>query len=216
MPEYESLLRSAYRAFNARDIEAAVELMHPEVDWPNAWEGGRVIGHAAVRDYWNRQFAVILASPRAASTGSSTAGRRSRDARCVGTVGDRRGDERVESDGGDARAKLRRLFALASSSRDLLKIELAIRDWARRDKNGGQAPQANRQSANGIHVRAVRSLLPRREANASVVGEARPGQLSALGARAVPRRQRRRACASPVLPQCARSSSAQDAEPVGG
>ena len=42
--------------------------------------------------------------------------------------------DRVEGEGGDARAKLRRLFALASSSRDLLKIELAIRDWARRDK----------------------------------------------------------------------------------
>lgn len=59
MPEHELLLRSAYRAFNARDIDAAVALMHPEVDWPNAWEGGRVRGHAAVRDYWNRQFAVI-------------------------------------------------------------------------------------------------------------------------------------------------------------
>ena len=42
--------------------------------------------------------------------------------------------ERVEGGGGDARAKLRRLFALASSSRDLMKIELAVRDWARRDK----------------------------------------------------------------------------------
>jgi AcrR family transcriptional regulator len=42
--------------------------------------------------------------------------------------------DRVESGGGDARAKLRRLSALASSSRDLMKIELAIRDWARRDK----------------------------------------------------------------------------------
>ena len=42
--------------------------------------------------------------------------------------------ERVESEGGDARAKLRRLFALASSSGELLKIDLAIRDWARRDK----------------------------------------------------------------------------------
>jgi ketosteroid isomerase-like protein len=59
MPEAEQVLRSAYRAFNARDIEAALELMHPEVDWPNAWEGGRVVGHAAVRDYWNRQFAAI-------------------------------------------------------------------------------------------------------------------------------------------------------------
>jgi AcrR family transcriptional regulator len=42
--------------------------------------------------------------------------------------------ERVESGGGDARAKLRRLSGLASSSRDLMKIELAVRDWARRDK----------------------------------------------------------------------------------
>jgi AcrR family transcriptional regulator len=41
---------------------------------------------------------------------------------------------RVESEGGDARAKLRRLSSLASSSRDLMKIELAVRDWARRDE----------------------------------------------------------------------------------
>jgi ketosteroid isomerase-like protein len=59
IPETELILRSAYRAFNARDIDAAVELMHPEVDWPNAWEGGRVVGRAAVRDYWTRQFAAI-------------------------------------------------------------------------------------------------------------------------------------------------------------
>jgi AcrR family transcriptional regulator len=42
--------------------------------------------------------------------------------------------ERVESGGGDARAKLRRLFALAASMSSMLKVELAIRDWARRDK----------------------------------------------------------------------------------
>jgi hypothetical protein len=42
--------------------------------------------------------------------------------------------ELLEGEGGDARAKLGRLFALALSGRDLLKIELAIRDWARRDK----------------------------------------------------------------------------------
>jgi AcrR family transcriptional regulator len=41
--------------------------------------------------------------------------------------------ERVESGGGDARAKLRRLFAIASSSSGMLKVELAIRDWGRRD-----------------------------------------------------------------------------------
>ena len=42
--------------------------------------------------------------------------------------------DRVESGGGDARAKLRRLFALVSSTGDVVKIELAIRDWAQRDK----------------------------------------------------------------------------------
>ena len=38
MPGAEQVLRSAYRAFNARDVEAAIALMQPEVDWPNAWE----------------------------------------------------------------------------------------------------------------------------------------------------------------------------------
>lgn len=43
--------------------------------------------------------------------------------------------ERVEGEGGDARAKLRRLFTLGSSLASKgLGVELAIRDWARRDK----------------------------------------------------------------------------------
>ncbi len=58
-PDPEEILRAVYRAFNARDIDAAIESMHPEVDWPNAWEGGRVIGRDAVRDYWERQFEAI-------------------------------------------------------------------------------------------------------------------------------------------------------------
>jgi AcrR family transcriptional regulator len=41
--------------------------------------------------------------------------------------------ERVEDQGGDARAKLRRLSAIAYSSEEVLGIDLAIRDWARRD-----------------------------------------------------------------------------------
>lgn len=57
--EAELVLPSGYRAFNARDVEAAVELMHRDADWPNAWEGGRVVGRAAVRGYWVRQFAAI-------------------------------------------------------------------------------------------------------------------------------------------------------------
>jgi hypothetical protein len=40
---------------------------------------------------------------------------------------------RDEGETGDARAKLRRLFMLAASLGHLAKVELAIRDWARRD-----------------------------------------------------------------------------------
>jgi AcrR family transcriptional regulator len=42
--------------------------------------------------------------------------------------------ERVEREGGDPRAKVRRAGML-TFSRDLLPIDLAIRDWARRDPN---------------------------------------------------------------------------------
>jgi AcrR family transcriptional regulator len=44
--------------------------------------------------------------------------------------------ERVERDGGDARTRLRRLFALATSASGgtLRKVDLAVRDWARRDR----------------------------------------------------------------------------------
>jgi ketosteroid isomerase-like protein len=57
--EHDDLLRRAYEAFNARDIDSALALMHPDVDWPNGMEGGRVLGRAAVREYWTRQFQVI-------------------------------------------------------------------------------------------------------------------------------------------------------------
>jgi AcrR family transcriptional regulator len=41
---------------------------------------------------------------------------------------------RVELEGGDARTRLRRLFELASRSGELLRIDLAVRDWARRER----------------------------------------------------------------------------------
>lgn len=62
MTEEERLLRRAYEAFNARDVDGALALMHPDVDWPNGMEGGRERGHAAVRAYWTRQFALIDSS----------------------------------------------------------------------------------------------------------------------------------------------------------
>ena len=53
------MLRAVYAAFNARDIDAVLAQMTDDVDWPNAWEGGRLAGRAAVRAYWTRQWAEI-------------------------------------------------------------------------------------------------------------------------------------------------------------
>jgi len=59
MPTDRELLISTYEAFNARDVDAVLAVMHPDVDWPNGWEGGRVYVHQGVRDYWTRQWRVI-------------------------------------------------------------------------------------------------------------------------------------------------------------
>jgi ketosteroid isomerase-like protein len=55
----QDLLRRAYAAFNDRDIDAAIALMHANVEWPNGMEGGYVHGHDGVRGYWTRQLALI-------------------------------------------------------------------------------------------------------------------------------------------------------------
>jgi ketosteroid isomerase-like protein len=55
----QRLLQAAYAAFNARDIDAALAAMHPDVEWPNGMEGGYVHGHEEVRRYWTRQWALI-------------------------------------------------------------------------------------------------------------------------------------------------------------
>ncbi|KAM3099871.1 nuclear transport factor 2 family protein [Phormidesmis sp. 146-12] len=51
----DNLPRKAYQAFNTRDIDTVLSLLHPDVAWANGMEGGYVHGHAEVRDYWNRQ-----------------------------------------------------------------------------------------------------------------------------------------------------------------
>ena len=53
------LLTRTYAAFNARDVDAVLAVMHPDVDWPNGMEGGRVHGHAGMRDYWTRQWGML-------------------------------------------------------------------------------------------------------------------------------------------------------------
>jgi ketosteroid isomerase-like protein len=57
-PEIE-LLRAAYAAFNAREIDAALALMTPDVAWPRAFKGGFVRGTEEVRAYWTEQWSEI-------------------------------------------------------------------------------------------------------------------------------------------------------------
>lgn len=54
--QYQHLISKAYAAFNARNIDAVLEIMDAEVHWPNGWEGGYVQGHDEVKNYWIRQW----------------------------------------------------------------------------------------------------------------------------------------------------------------
>ncbi len=57
-PDIE-LLRAAYAAFNARDIDAALALMTADVTWPKAFKGGFVRGPEEIRAYWTEQWSEI-------------------------------------------------------------------------------------------------------------------------------------------------------------
>ncbi len=59
MAAYQDLLTAMYAQFNAREMDAVLERLHPEVDWPNGMEGGRVLGREGVRAYWTRQWGMI-------------------------------------------------------------------------------------------------------------------------------------------------------------
>ena len=59
MIENSEIIKKAYAAFNSRDIDSILQVMHPEVKWSKAWEGDYATGHAEVRAYWERQWAEI-------------------------------------------------------------------------------------------------------------------------------------------------------------
>ena len=59
MLKKQKLIKNAYAAFNARNIDAILRVMHPEVKWSKAWEGGYISGHDEIKDYWTRQWTEI-------------------------------------------------------------------------------------------------------------------------------------------------------------
>ena len=56
MKDSRTTIEQAYSAFNRRDVDGALALMTPDVSWPRASEGGRVVGREEVRAYWIRQW----------------------------------------------------------------------------------------------------------------------------------------------------------------
>ena len=57
--DHLAYFQALYAAFNRRDADGVLAMMAGDVDWPNAWKGGRLIGLEAVRDYWTAQWAEI-------------------------------------------------------------------------------------------------------------------------------------------------------------
>ena len=53
------LLLAAYAGFNARDIDAALATMTPDVSWPKAFKGGSARGHQEIRAYWTEQWSEV-------------------------------------------------------------------------------------------------------------------------------------------------------------
>jgi hypothetical protein len=54
--DHIAMFHGLYEAFNRRDAIGVLAMMSEEVDWPNAWKGGRLVGREAVRDYWIAQW----------------------------------------------------------------------------------------------------------------------------------------------------------------
>ena len=61
------LLTQMYQDFNARNAEAILAQMQPDVQWPKGFVGGYEHGRDAVRAYWSDQWATI--DPRVEPTG---------------------------------------------------------------------------------------------------------------------------------------------------
>jgi ketosteroid isomerase-like protein len=59
MDQEIKVLERLYTLFNQRDIDAVLQQMTDDIMWANGMEGGHVIGHQGVRDYWTRQWQMI-------------------------------------------------------------------------------------------------------------------------------------------------------------
>ena len=54
------ILKLMYDRFNARDIDGVLDALADDVAWANGMDGGHVHGCEAVRDYWTRQWTIVI------------------------------------------------------------------------------------------------------------------------------------------------------------
>ena len=59
MEDIKNTIKKAYAAFNERNIDNALSTMQNDVQWSKAWEGGYILGHDEIKDYWTRQWTEI-------------------------------------------------------------------------------------------------------------------------------------------------------------
>ncbi len=57
--QIQELITKAYAAFNARDMDAVLSAMHPDVEWPRALDGDYVHGRDAIRAHWTKQWSEV-------------------------------------------------------------------------------------------------------------------------------------------------------------
>jgi hypothetical protein len=53
------LIKQLYEDFNARRVDPVLAKLTEDVMWANGMDGGYVHSHKDVRDYWERQWAVL-------------------------------------------------------------------------------------------------------------------------------------------------------------
>ena len=65
MEDAHALLTKVYEAYNRRDFDVFSAMLAPDVDWPDQIEGGRLVGHDALRAYWvrNNRSITVDAAP---------------------------------------------------------------------------------------------------------------------------------------------------------
>lgn len=60
MPDSLATIDALWPALTARDLDAVVALLHPDVDWQDNLNGGRRVGRDAVRAYLSEVMATVV------------------------------------------------------------------------------------------------------------------------------------------------------------